>query len=445
MGNPEWDWHLPEVRGLTRENGIRLLDRAAEVGLLTARGDGAYSIHPAVPCFFRMLFEERDAEGRERSLSAFVEAIGELGGYYHAQYESGNRKVVGVLRAEEPNLLHARALARRKQWWPRVISTMQGLQALYEHAGRVVEWARLVDEIVPDFIDPSTGASLPGRQDYWNFVTQYRVRLKGSTRQWAEAESIQMLLVAWNRQRCLDGNPNRVRTLSVSLHDLGEIQRGMGKSDCVEAYLESFELAQRIGDQAGSAVAAFNLGNAYIGLHELAEAEEWYRKSLDLRSDADHLGRARCLGQLGQVCWERFRQARKQGQGEPALACYLKDALRFYHDTLKTTPPDAGAVLATTHNQLGVVYLGASRLDLALHHFRESIRIEESIGNLYGAAQSRRNIALVLGGEGRFDGAKDYAIAALRNFQTFGAGAQQDVLKTLELIAAIDKAISSPS
>src|SRR5581483_3160829 len=44
MGNSEVDWHLPEVLGLDRETGIRLLDRAAEVGLLTAHGGGYYSI-----------------------------------------------------------------------------------------------------------------------------------------------------------------------------------------------------------------------------------------------------------------------------------------------------------------------------------------------------------------------------------------------------------------
>jgi hypothetical protein len=34
--------------GLTHEQGIALLDRAAEVGLLNAHGGGYYSIHPAL-------------------------------------------------------------------------------------------------------------------------------------------------------------------------------------------------------------------------------------------------------------------------------------------------------------------------------------------------------------------------------------------------------------
>lgn len=44
-------WGLPELTGLTEDVGIALLDRAAEVGLLTVLGGGYYSIHPAALVF----------------------------------------------------------------------------------------------------------------------------------------------------------------------------------------------------------------------------------------------------------------------------------------------------------------------------------------------------------------------------------------------------------
>ena len=56
MGNPKLEWHVPAIAGLTREAGIALLDRAAEVGLLAALGGGYYRIHPALPWFFRRLY-----------------------------------------------------------------------------------------------------------------------------------------------------------------------------------------------------------------------------------------------------------------------------------------------------------------------------------------------------------------------------------------------------
>ena len=47
---------VPAVAGLDREAGIALLDRAAEVGLLTAHGDGYYAVHPAIPWHLHTLF-----------------------------------------------------------------------------------------------------------------------------------------------------------------------------------------------------------------------------------------------------------------------------------------------------------------------------------------------------------------------------------------------------
>jgi len=58
MGHPDADWALPELGGLDRESWIALLDGAAQVGLLTAHGGGYYTIHPALPWFFKGLFDE---------------------------------------------------------------------------------------------------------------------------------------------------------------------------------------------------------------------------------------------------------------------------------------------------------------------------------------------------------------------------------------------------
>ena len=216
MGDPGAEWCLPEVRGLTREAGIAPLDRAAEVGLLTSHGGCYYSIHPAVPWFFKSLFDTYYGEPTPstpadhpggldsragRPVRAFVEAMGGLGDYYHNQYGGGNRDVIETLVAEEANLLHARRLSRRNGWWGPVISTMQGLRVLYDQTGRRAEWKGLVEEIVPDFVDPATDGPRPGREGGWALVTEYRVRLARQVRDWAEAERLQRLRVDWDRRR----------------------------------------------------------------------------------------------------------------------------------------------------------------------------------------------------------------------------------------------------
>ncbi len=448
MGNPGLEWHVAEVRGLTREKGILLLDRAAEVGLITSQGNGHYSIHPAVPWFFRRFYEERNADARGHALHAYVDAIAWLGNGYHDRYRVGHREVIKALRDEEPNLLHARALAHRKGWWNPVMGTMQGLGALYEHTARRAEWACLVEEIVPDFVNPATQGPLPDREEAWSVLTGYRVHLLRLSRQWAEAVRLQNLTVEWARQGVRDDNQDSLNKLAVSLDNLGVIQRETGQLDCVKSFQESFDLAQQTGDSPGQAITAFNLGIAYTDLRDLRDlpsAEKWYCTGLNLMSETDRLGRANFLAQLGRVAHERFLEGRKAGQPEATLADHLRAALRFYHLALQMTPAETIGQLATIHNQLGVVYWNAGHLDRALHHYRQSIHFKELAGEIHGAANSRYNVALALRNAGRFADAKDYALAALRNYQTYGASAQEDVQKTLELIAAIDKSISSPS
>ena len=77
---------------------------------------------------------------------------------------------------------------------------MQGLRLLYQHRGRRVEWKSLVDEIVPDFVDPATDGPRPGRESAWSLVTQYRVHLAREAREWANAERLQRVCVEWDRQ-----------------------------------------------------------------------------------------------------------------------------------------------------------------------------------------------------------------------------------------------------
>lgn len=186
MGRPEAEYCVPEVRGLSRQAGIALLDRAAEIGLLTAHGDGYYSIHPALPWFFHQWFTYHyGLSGQQaaiRATRAYVGTIGELGHDYHNRYETGRAEMIGVLRAEEANLLHARALGRAHSWWNLVIGAMQGLNALYGHTGRVGEWRRLVEQLVPDLVESDTYGPLSGCEEEWSFINEYQTLLARDSR-----------------------------------------------------------------------------------------------------------------------------------------------------------------------------------------------------------------------------------------------------------------------
>ncbi len=94
------------------------------------------------------------------------------------------------------------------------------------------------------------------------------------------------------------------------------------------------------------------------------------------------------------------------------------------------------------HHQLGNIYDDAGEFDRALPYWRNSIRYEEMAGNIYGAAQTRYNIARGLAFAGRLTDAREYALAALRNYETFGDRAAKDIQDTQNLVAFIERELT---
>jgi hypothetical protein len=173
MGHPEAPWCLPQVRNLGRGPWAALLDRAVRAGLLTSRGKDCYGVHPALPLFFRGVFERLWKDADRAAARAFAESMAGLGSYYHRELQAGNRDVLAALLEQEANLLHARTLARDNGWWSAVVNAMQGLETLYLHTGRQDEWKRLVRETVPEFVDPETEQPLPGREEFRDVMNGY--------------------------------------------------------------------------------------------------------------------------------------------------------------------------------------------------------------------------------------------------------------------------------
>jgi tetratricopeptide (TPR) repeat protein len=457
MGSLDDGENLPELAGLTRDDGIALLDRAAEVGLLTALGQGYYAIHPALPWYFTQVFATTygppDQPAALRATHAYTAAIATLGGYYFTRYEAGRHQVIDALTVEEANLLHAHSLARRHQRWDNAIDTLQGLQTLYDHVGRFGDWAGLVNELANDLVDPTTDQPLPGRESHWGIITQYRVRLARQARDWASAHHLQTALVASTRGLAADAlatdnthntedQRHRVLTLAVSLHELGEILREQGDPDCVAHYHEAADLYRRVGDRTGESTAAFNLGHAYLdlpALRDLDQAEQWYQRRLDLLDDHDHRRRAFTAGQLGKVAYLRFRDARTDGAPPSVLADHLNTAANHYHDALDLTPEGMPADDAVAHFALGIIYADGGQLGAAMQQYQKAIKNWEDTGDRHGAGQARHNVAVALADGGRYADAVLYARAALRDFESYGHGAAADIAMTERLIASIGR------
>jgi tetratricopeptide (TPR) repeat protein len=448
---------VPTVAGLSREAGIALLDRAADVGLLTAHGDGYYAVHPAIPWHLHALFTQHyGPDGSPAALHAaraWTTAASELGDYYHDQYGQGHTQVIGVLGAEEANLLQARRLALTHGWPDQVLGPMQGLDILYDYTGRAIEWRRLVAELVPEFTDPATGGPRPGREEDWAIFTSYRVRIARDARDWPAARQLHDARIAWRRERAaaalttspgeLDGQQRtRIRNLAVAVEDLGHLLRDQTDPGCVQPYQEATDLYQRIGDQRAEAIAAFNLGHAYKdipALRDLDQAEQCYQRYLELLDQHDTLARAMGTGQLGNLAYARFQDARAARAPAEELLRHFNDAAGAYHQSLGLLPDDAVGELAVAHQALGMIYGETDDTATALGHYQRAISYYERQDNRYSAGWTRLNAALTLANAGRRHDALLYARAALRDFDTVGPGAAARAAQARQLIALLEQ------
>jgi hypothetical protein len=448
---------VPRLAGLTRQTATGLLDRAADIGLLSPLGGGYYAIHPALPWYFTTLYTTsygppEDAEAQQAA-RAYTHTLATLGDYYFNRYEGGQADVVASLRVEEGNLHHSLTLAVDAGHWHDAVGCLQGLSILYRRTGRDGEWAGLVGRVTPVFVDPATDGPLPGREDQWTIITGYRVQLASAARDWPAATRLQNLRIAQHRENAAaalaapvgqltPAQRNRIRSLAGSLQFLGNILRLQQDPSCLPHLQEALTLVQRIQDTNAESMVATSLGNTYLrmpALRDLDQAQLWHQHGLGLTSEQDRVGRAKSLGALANIAVERFLDARDAGQPETVLLGHLNAALDGYQQALRLFPPDDAEDLATTHHQLGVTYSEVGDIRRAIHHFQQSIKFQEARGDIAGAGQTRYNIALALQDDGRPGDALLYARAALHDFERTGPGAALQATQARDLIAELEQ------
>ncbi|MBI5366701.1 MAG: CHAT domain-containing protein [Planctomycetes bacterium] len=464
---------LPELKGRSKEQLAGLLERARDTGLLTHLGMTYFGIHPALPWFLRRFYASHFyGQGGHSSASAalrgWVEAIGALGEFYLRRFSEGHPEIIHLVELEEANLLHARRLGRRYQWWTPLLSAMQGLSTLYTYQGRTAEWSRLVAVIVPDYCTQDD-APVGGRDEEYVVVMQFRVRLAlQEERHLAKAAALQEKLVAWVRQRAASDlalpsdapleadQRNRLRTLSVAVGTLGNILRDQGDVGCLPRCRDAIHLLQRIGDKFAEAVAEFNLGHCYMqvpGICDLDAAEAAYQRSLDLRAPTDALSRSKCIKQIGMVHHERFKVGTERKQPVATLFRHVQAAERHYLEGLGLCPNDALTELATQHHQLGGLYTDVGKVESARHHLEQAAQFHVKTGDRHGAGQTRDAIALMYfraaAREDRPPQQRDYLLraqayaeAALRDFQRYQGRAAKDEADAQRLLDHVHQALA---
>lgn len=460
---------VPELDGKTTEDLSRLLQRAADVGVLTPLGGQLFSIHPALPWFLHQLFNryynaENDVANDEAVSKLWIAAMATMGDWYCNEFSEGNRDVIAALELEEFNLLHARRLAYRNGLWHSVVLCMQGLHTLYNFHGRFAEWSRLVEEIRLQYCTPNY-EPVAGREEYTAVLT-YLVELdRFYRRDIPHAVVLQEKLVKFCRAEAegffeisgelTDDQQLTLNNFASSLTQLADLRAQLENSTCLQDYQEAIAIYRRIGKPTGEAVVQWNLANAYKNLPDIMDldaAEAAYLRSLKLLGPNDNWGRSKCIRQLGVVHVRRLKDAQMRNEPEEVWRRHAEAAEASYLEALRLCPADGVEDVSLVHNNLGNLYLTIGNPTRARDHYELKAQLDERAGNRHGAGQARFNLALVYGEMAEtiehsrqlhLERARLYAEAALRDFASYGGRAAQDESDTRHLIERFDKQLSS--
>lgn len=359
--------------------------------------------------------------------------------------------MINTSARNEMNFLHARQLALANEWWKALVGCMLGLRYLNTELSNSSKWKVLVEEIIPAFVEPITDGPLPGRENGWRFIMEYRAAIAGWEGRDKEAERLLGILL--DRQRRVaagvlalapgdltENDRTKIENLAVVLQDLGVSQMNAYHLASVETLREGLELRVRIGNKTGVAICASFISKAYMKISQLQDfekAEYWCRRALENVQPSDHKLLSDCHRQLGEIAYEHFRDTIERQTPEREWRAYLSNALQEFNEALRLQPPYLVAGLGELHGHLGNVYAYLDQIDQALNHFRESIRFQEHLGHLCDAAATRLNVAVALLNAKRHVDAGEYARAALRHFE-FCDSCEGRVLVVKELLSHID-------
>jgi tetratricopeptide (TPR) repeat protein len=271
--------NVPELlRELARDAWRRMLDTAAEVGLLRRVAEGYYTVHPALPWFFHDLLREAFSGHLDALERTFSTVYGAYGWQLPRMFQTNAQGAMTLLRAEEGNLMHALRLARQHTCWDDVEAILYGLSQLLTTQGRWVEWERLITDVESEVAD-SSGEPLTGREPLWMALLGHRQEMAYYRRDFDTQETI------LHRLKDHYEHAGDDRNLAVALHQLGVIAQERRQWEEAERwYRQSLAIKERLGDEHGQAITLHQLGSIAEERGNVADAVQFYERAETLFS-----------------------------------------------------------------------------------------------------------------------------------------------------------------
>jgi tetratricopeptide (TPR) repeat protein len=383
--------------GVSREEWTAVLEDAARVGLLTGLGGGMYRIHPALPGYLAAGWHAGDPAGyhleREACEQALCTACSALSRWLTRQIDSGDAAlayaVIGLQRRTLGAML-GRALDRHA--WGDADGIVRALDKYWDTRGLGEEAAAWADRIL-DAADLGQSPPRPARS-LWLYTT-----IKQADRQQDAGQPDQAAQTYRRALVYLQDQPETDWTrasIAVVYHQLGMTAQDRGWLDEAEDwYRKSLNIEEELGNRPGMADSYHALGSVALLRGRLDEAEQWYRQALAINEELGNKPRtAMTYHQLGMTAQDRGR---------------LEEADDWYRKSLNIEEELGDRPgMALTYAQLGVTAHLRGRLDETEDWDRKSLTIFEELGDRPHMAGVYHQLGMTAQDRGRLEEADDW-------------------------------------
>jgi tetratricopeptide (TPR) repeat protein len=276
--------------GVNKEAWTKTLQTLTDVGLLTAAGGGMYALHPALPAYlaaeWRLLAGDAYEAEHTAAQQALLQAYAAFGGWLLTQILGGSAETaVALLERQRRTMGRLVGMALKEGRFAVAQALLQPLDEYWDLRGLGQEANGWVDRCRgaterPDGTPPDFD-SAPGA--LWLFIISSQANRAIRAGDLDAAEEIYQLIRGYLEASSKEASSSseRARRLGVIYQQLGSVALERDELPQAEQwYRKSLEMKEALGDRPGMASNYHQLGSVALERDELPQAEQWYRKSL---------------------------------------------------------------------------------------------------------------------------------------------------------------------
>ncbi|GAA0459016.1 hypothetical protein Aca07nite_59410 [Actinoplanes capillaceus] len=369
-----------------------LMDQAARAGLVSFLSGDLYAVHPALPGHLSAAWPAPDREACRRSM---LNSVARYAEWMIGENRSGDAAFVRELLAEQHRDLDEMLVYAAEQGlWLHVLAIGEPLLGFYSASGMVAKvraLAHRVHALIAAEPEPLPGLA-PTRRMVAVLVDQHDTDHPATPAD---------ITAARERHEATTTGPADPLTTAMAECHLAGLARQQGRlDDAARLGTRSLDAFEKLGVPDALATAYHTMGMIRVDQGRYDEAEECYRKAIDLGG--------------GAVTWhEAGALAQRQGRYDEAESRYLR-AL--------AANTDGGHHSRAVGNclQLGHLALQRGRVDVAEQHYQRVLDLAERTSDQPSQARAYQGLGNVALLHDRLDEAEQWTGRAMTIFQEFG-------------------------